>query len=66
MPLLANAGNVSRREMQARVRQEYEAYRDHVMRDEQLNDEEFAHRLQQAGDKLLPSGRRQRTGYMAG
>ena len=56
MPLLKNAGQVSRRAMQARVRREYEAYRDRVMQREALTDEEFASRLQDAGNKLLPPG----------
>ena len=55
MPLLQNAGKVSRDAMKARVREEYEAYRDRLMIEEKLSDEEFAQRLQDAGDKMLPS-----------
>ncbi|MCE2473442.1 MAG: virulence RhuM family protein [Anaerolineae bacterium] len=54
MPLLQNAGKVSRDAMKARVREEYEAYRDRLMIEDQLSDEEFAQRLQDAGDKMLP------------
>ena len=56
MPLLLNAGKVSRDAMKARVREEYEAYRDRLMIEEELSDEEFAQRLQDAGDKMLPKG----------
>ena len=54
MPLLQNAGKVSRDAMKARVRQEYEAYRERLMLEEQLSEEEFARRLQDEGDKILP------------
>ncbi len=54
MPLLQNAGKVSRDAMKSRVRQEYEAYRDRLMIEEKLSEEEFARRLQDAGEKLLP------------
>ncbi len=54
MPLLQNAGKVSRDAMKARVREEYEAYRDRLMIEEKLSDEEFAQRLQNAGEKILP------------
>lgn len=54
MPLLQNAGKVSRDAMKARVREEYEAYRDRLMIEEKLSDEEFARRLQDAGNKMLP------------
>lgn len=53
MPLLQNAGKVSRDAMKARVRNEYEAYRERLMLEEKLSEEEFARRLQDAGDKLL-------------
>lgn len=42
--------------MKARVREEFEAYRDRLMLEEQLSDEEFARRLQDAGDTMLPPG----------
>ena len=54
MPLLQNAGKVSRDAMKARVREEYEAYRDRLMIEEKLSEEEFARRMQDAGEKLLP------------
>ncbi len=54
MPLLQNAGKVSRDAMKSRVRQEYEAYRERLMREERLSEEEFARRLRDAGEKLLP------------
>ncbi len=54
MPLLQNAGNVSRHAMKARVREEYEAYRDRLIIEEKLSEEEFAQRLQDVGDKMLP------------
>ena len=54
MPLLQNAGKVSRDAMRSRVRQEYEAYRERLMREERLSEEEFARRLRDAGEKLLP------------
>ncbi len=54
MPLLQNAGNVSRDAMKARVREEYEAYRERLMLEEKLSEEEFAQRLTDAGEKLLP------------
>ncbi|MDE2819655.1 MAG: virulence RhuM family protein [Chloroflexota bacterium] len=54
MPLLQNAGKVSRDAMKARVQEEYEAYRERLMVEEQLSEEEFARRLQDAGEKLLP------------
>ena len=54
MPLLQNAGKVSRDAMKARVQEEYEAYRERLMMEEQLSEEEFARRLQDAGEKLLP------------
>ncbi len=54
MPLLQNAGKVSRDAMKARVRQEFEAYRERLMLEEQLSEEEFARRLQDEGDKILP------------
>lgn len=56
VPLLQNAGKVSRNEMETRVKQEYEAYRERLMIEEQLSDEEFARRLQDEGDKILPPG----------
>ncbi|MDE2749524.1 MAG: virulence RhuM family protein [Chloroflexota bacterium] len=56
MPLLQNAGKVSRDAMKARVRKEYEAYRERLMLEEKLSEEEFARRLQDAGDKMLPPG----------
>ena len=54
MPLLQNAGAVSRDMMKARVREEFEAYRERTIQDEKLSDEEFARRLQDAGEKMLP------------
>ena len=54
MPLLQNAGNVSRDAMKARVREEYEAYRERLMLEEKLSEEEFAQRLTDAGENLLP------------
>ena len=54
MPLLQNAGKVSRDAMKARVREEFEAYRDRLMIEEKLSEEEFARRMQDAGEKLLP------------
>lgn len=54
MPLLQNAGKVSHDAMKARVREEYEAYRERLMLEEQLSEEDFAQRLQDAGDKMLP------------
>lgn len=56
MPLLHNAGKVSRDAMKARVRDEYEAYRDRLMIEEKLSEEEFTRRLQDAGNKILPPG----------
>lgn len=56
MPLLQNAGTVSRDTMKARVREEFEAYRERMMLEEKLSDEEFAQRLQDAGERMLPSG----------
>lgn len=56
MPLLHNAGKVSRDAMKARVRDEYEAYRDRLMIEEKLSEEEFTRRLQDAGNKMLPPG----------
>lgn len=56
MPLLQNAGKVSRDAMKARVRQEFEAYRERLMLEHELTEEEFARRLQDAGDKILPPG----------
>ncbi len=56
MPLLQNAGAVSRDMMKARVREEFEAYRERLMLEEKLSEEEFARRLQDAGDKMLPPG----------
>lgn len=54
MPLLQNAGTVSRKAMETRVKQEYEACRDRMMQAEKLSEEEFTRRLEAAGDKLLP------------
>ena len=54
LPLLQNAGNVSRDTMKTRVREEYEAYRERLMLEEKLSEEEFAQRLTAAGEKLLP------------
>ncbi len=54
MPLLQNAGKVSREAMKARVREEYEAYKERIMLEEKLTDDEFAKRLNEAGVKLLP------------
>jgi len=54
MPLLQNAGNGSRDAKKARVREEYEAYRERLMLEEKLSEEEFAQRLTDAGEKLLP------------
>ena len=54
MPLLQSAGKVSRDAMKARVRNEYEAYRDRLMIEEKLSKEEFTRRLQDAGNKMLP------------
>ncbi|MCY4146811.1 MAG: virulence RhuM family protein [Chloroflexi bacterium] len=54
MPLLQNAGKVPRDAMKARVREEFEAYRERLMLEEQLSEEEFVQRLQDAGDKMLP------------
>lgn len=56
MPLLQNAGRVSRDAMKSRVREEYEAYRERLMLEEELSDEEFTQRLQDAGKQMLPSG----------
>lgn len=56
MPLLQKAGSASRAAMKARVRQEFEAYRDRLMVEEKLSEEEFARRLQDAGDEMLPPG----------
>ncbi len=54
MPLLQNAGKVSREAMKTRVRKEYEAWRERLMLEEKLSKEEFDQRLQDAGDKMLP------------
>ena len=54
MPLLQNAGKVSRDAMKSRVREEYEAYRDRLMLEEELSAEEFARRLDDEGKKMLP------------
>ena len=54
MPLLQNAGKVSHDAMKSRLRQEYEAYRERSMREERLSEAEFARRLRDAGEKLLP------------
>ncbi len=56
MPLLQNAGKVSRDAVKARVREEYEAYRERLMLEEELSAEEFAQRLQDVGEQMLPSG----------
>ncbi len=56
MPLLQNAGTVSRDTMQARVRKEYEAYRERLMLEETLTDEQFDKRLRDVGDEMLPPG----------
>ena len=56
MPLLQNAGKVSRDAMKARVRLEFESYRDRLMIEEKLSEEEFTRRLQDAGNKMLPPG----------
>ncbi len=54
MPLLQNAGKVSRDAMKVRVRNEYEAYRDRLMLEDKLSEEDFARRLQDAGNEMLP------------
>ena len=60
MPLLQTAGNVSRETMKARVREEYEAYRERLMLEEKLSDEEFTQRLTDAGENLLPPQQEQK------
>ena len=54
MPLLQNAGKVSRNEMETRVKREYEAYRERLMLEDKLSEEDFARRLQDAGNEMLP------------
>ena len=54
MPVLQNAGRVSREMMKSRVQREYEAYRDRLMFEEKLSEDAFDQRLQDAGDKMLP------------
>ena len=54
MPLLQNTGKVSRDAMKVRVRNEYEAYREQLMLEDKLSEEDFARRLQDAGNEMLP------------
>ncbi len=54
-PVLTNAGTVSRAAMETKVRQEFEAYRSHLMSEETLSEDEFERRLTDAGAKMIPS-----------
>ena len=53
-PVLTNAGTVSRADMEARVRQEYEAYKNRLIGEETLSEAEFTRRLTAEGENLLP------------
>lgn len=52
--VLQNAGIVSRSAMVARVRTEFEAYRQRLMAAETISEAEFERRLTDAGAKMLP------------
>ena len=53
--VLQNAGIVSRSAMVARVRTEFEAYRQRLMAAETITEAEFEQRLTDAGAKMLPA-----------
>ena len=59
-PVLTNAGAVSRANMEARVRQEYEAYKNRLIDEEALSEAEFARRLADEGENLLPPADKQK------
>jgi hypothetical protein len=52
--VLTNAGTVSSRDMQKKVRKELEAYRERVIAEEALQEDEFNRRLAQAEQEMLP------------
>jgi len=58
-PVLTNAGTVSRANMEARVRQEYEAYKARLISEKTLSEDEFTRRLADEGENLLPSADKQ-------
>ncbi len=53
-PVLNDAGKVSRRSMEAKVRNEYETYRRSLIAKEAISDEEFERRLSDVGNNILP------------
>ena len=53
-PVLINFGNVSRKAMETKVRTEYEAYRKRLIAREEITNEEFERRLEDAGNVYLP------------
>lgn len=52
--LLEDAGSVSRREMESKVRAEYEEYRKLLIAKESISNEEFVKRIEGAGNDYLP------------
>lgn len=58
-PVLTNAGTVSRANMEARVRQEYEAYKARLISEKTLSEDEFTRRLADEGENLLPPADKQ-------
>ena len=53
-PVLADAGKVSRKKMEMKVRTEYEAYRKRLIAKESISSEEFERRLEDVGNAFLP------------
>lgn len=51
-PILTNAGAVSRADMEARVRREYEAYKARLIDEEKLSEAEYTRRLADEGENL--------------